>query len=79
MRAFFCRGFLFSLRGGLLCLVFCMALFAGKTVVAEPSYAEIYEKVFKKPFVKTIQLYESNLVVNGRFFGRVTLLAAATG
>lgn len=45
----------------------------------DKTYQDIYQDVFKKPFVKTIQAYESNLIVNGKFLGKVSLFAAATG
>ena len=60
-------------------LLFCV-FFTGSLIhAADKSYQEIYEQVFKKPFLKTIQSYESNLIVNGRFLGKVSLFAAATG
>ena len=60
--------------------VFLFCLFPSSSMhAAGKSYQEIYEQVFKTPFVKTIQAYESNLIVNGRFLGKVSLFASATG
>jgi len=43
------------------------------------SYEDLYQHLFKTPFVKKLQPYDSNLVVNGKFLGAVSLLASATG
>lgn len=43
------------------------------------SYEEIYQQVFKKPFVKDLQTYQVNLIANGKFLGRISLQAPATG
>jgi outer membrane usher protein len=46
---------------------------------APSSYEALYQKLFKKAYVKTLQVYDANLVVNGKFLGKVRLLADATG
>lgn len=43
------------------------------------SYEALYKHLFKTSFVKKLQPYNSNLVLNGKFLGAVSLLASATG
>ena len=62
--------------GGMLlaALLFCEALYS-----QTKSYEEIYQQVFKKTFVKELQSYDVNFIANGKFLGRISLQAPATG
>jgi outer membrane usher protein FimD/PapC len=42
-------------------------------------YDALYQKLFGKPFVRVLQPYEATIVIQGRVFGTISLMAPPTG